>query len=66
MTHNIGDLFMEMGTLLMIVGQERSRGDDELYWLCDDLSGGSSGLLWYKDEYVTEGKKELLDRLKEQ
>jgi len=62
--HKIGDLFSDMGMLLFIFDQEET--DGVLYWICDDLSGKSSGPLWYRDEYVTEGKQELLDRLKEQ
>lgn len=65
MTHKIGDLFSDSGLMLMIVGQDRGDVDGEMYWICDDISGESSGFLWYRDEYVTEGKQELVDRLKE-
>lgn len=65
MTHKIGDLFLDMDVILMLVERKRSQQTGKWYWICEDMSGRSSGLLWFSDKEVTAGKK-LLDWAKEQ
>lgn len=61
MTHNVGDLFIDDMDLLLMVVEYTHDG----YWICEDVSGRSSGTLWYKTDEVTAGKK-LLDKAKNQ
>ena len=64
MTHKIGDLFLDMDVILMLVERKRST-NGKWYWLCEDMSGRSSGQVWFSDKEITAGKK-LLDWSKEQ
>ena len=65
MTHNIGDLFMDMDVILMLVERRRSQTNGKWYWICEDMSGKSSGQVWFNEKEITAGKK-LLDKAKNQ
>jgi hypothetical protein len=63
----IGDLFFDdTGLLLMVISYEQQAAPYELYWVCDEVCGGS--IFWYKTEEVAAGKeklKKVLDKQEE-